>query len=126
MEPYKPITNQFYRCDNKFYVEELKGLLEADNPFGFIIMDGHGAIYASVSGNHKEILNKFSVDLPKKHNKGGQSSVRFARIRMEKRHNYLTKVAELATTCFITGEKCNVKGLILGGSGDFKSELKNF
>jgi len=96
-EPYKPITNQFYRCDSKFYVEELKGLLEAENPFGFIIMDGHGAIYASVSGNHKEILNKFSVDLPKKHNKGGQSSVRFARIRMEKRHNYLTKVAEVAT-----------------------------
>lgn len=59
-------------------------------------MDGHGCVYASVSGNNKTILNKFEVDLPKKHNKGGQSSVRFARIRQEKRHNYLTKVAEIA------------------------------
>jgi peptide chain release factor subunit 1 len=53
-------------------------------------------------------LNKFSVDLPKKHNKGGQSSVRFARLRMEKRNNYLTKVSEVATSCFIKDDKCTV------------------
>jgi peptide chain release factor subunit 1 len=38
-----------------------------------------------------------SVQLPKKHGRGGQSSVRFARIREEKRHAYVKKVAELAT-----------------------------
>ncbi len=37
-----------------------------------------------------------SVDLPKKHGRGGQSALRFARLRMEKRHNYVRKVAELA------------------------------
>jgi peptide chain release factor subunit 1 len=96
-EPFKAINNQFYRCDSKFYVDELEGLLENENPFGFIVIDGAQTVYAKLSGNTKTILNKFSVDLPKKHNKGGQSSVRFARIRMEKRHNYLTKVAEIAT-----------------------------
>lgn len=45
---------------------------------------------------------------------------------MEKRHNYLTKVAEVATSCFIKNDKVNIKGLILAGSGDFKSELKGF
>jgi peptide subunit release factor 1 (eRF1) len=32
------------------------------------------------------------VDLPKKHGRGGQSALRFARLRMEKRHNYVRKV----------------------------------
>ena len=36
------------------------------------------------------------MDLPKKHGRGGQSALRFARLRMEKRHNYVRKIAELA------------------------------
>lgn len=66
---------------------------------------------------------KFSVDLPKKHGRGGQSSVRFARIRMEKRHNYVRKVAESAVQCFISQDKPNIMGLVLAGSADFKTEL---
>jgi hypothetical protein len=34
-----------------------------------------------------------AVDLPKKHGRGGQSALRFARLRMEKRHNYVRKVS---------------------------------
>jgi peptide chain release factor subunit 1 len=67
-------------------------LLDTDPPFGFIIVDGSGALYATLQGNTREILHKFSVELPKKHGRGGQSSVRFARLRLEKRHNYLRKV----------------------------------
>lgn len=63
------------------------------------------------------------MELPKKHRKGGQSSVRFARLRVEKRHNYLRKVAELANSHFITNDMPNVQGLVLAGSADFKNEL---
>jgi peptide chain release factor subunit 1 len=42
---------------------------------------------------------------------------------MEKRHNYLRKVAEMATTCFIENDRPNVIGLILAGSADFKTDL---
>lgn len=61
--------------------------------------------------------------MPKKHRKGGQSSVRFARLRMEKRHNYLTKVAEKCTELFIENDRPNVRGIIFAGSADFKTEL---
>lgn len=61
--------------------------------------------------------------MPKKHGRGGQSSVRFARIREEKRHNYLRKVAELCAFHFITDDKPNVAGLVLAGSAAFKNEL---
>ena len=42
---------------------------------------------------------------------------------MEKRHNYVRKCAELAVTHFITDNKCNVAGLVLAGSADFKTDL---
>ena len=42
---------------------------------------------------------------------------------MEKRHNYVRKVAETAVKCFIKDDKINVCGLILAGSADFKTEL---
>jgi len=55
--------------------------------------------------------------------RGGQSALRFARLRMEKRHNYVRKVAETAVQMFITNDRPNVAGLVLAGSADFKTEL---
>jgi len=61
--------------------------------YGFIVMDGNGSLFGTLSGNTREVLHKFTVDLPKKHGRGGQSALRFARLRMEKRHNYVRKVS---------------------------------
>lgn len=123
-EPFKPINTSLYLCDNKFHTEDLQELLMDDEAFGFIVMDGNGCLYGTVQGSNREVLHKFSVDLPKKHGRGGQSALRFARLRLEKRHNYVRKVAELATQLFVPdGQKPNVQGLVLAGSADFKSEL---
>ncbi|RMD39207.1 hypothetical protein DV735_g5924, partial [Chaetothyriales sp. CBS 134920] len=122
-EPFKPINTSLYLCDNKFHTEALSELLESDQKFGFIIMDGNGALFGTLSGNTREVVHKFSVDLPKKHGRGGQSALRFARLRDEKRHNYVRKVAELAVQNFITNDKVNVAGIILAGSADFKNDL---
>jgi len=123
-EPFKPINTSMYTCDNRFHTEDLKELLEDDDRFGFLIMDGNGALYGSVQGNHREVMHKFSVDLPKKHGRGGQSALRFARLRLEKRHNFVRKVAEIATQMFIpNGERPNIRGLIVAGSAEFKNDL---
>ena len=95
--------------------------------------------FGTLSGNTREIVHKFSVDLPKKHGRGGQSALRFARLREEKvilytiellqlysqiqRHNYVRKVAEIAVQCFIASDKVNVAGIVLAGSADFKNDL---
>lgn len=55
--------------------------------------------------------------------RGGQSALRFARLREEKRHNYVRKIAELAVQNYITNDKVNVAGLVLAGSADFKNDL---
>ena len=101
-------------------------------------MDGNGALFGTLQGNTRDVLHKFTVDLPKKHGegahesfqdhypatgRGGQSALRFARLRLEKRHNYVRKVAETAVQMFITNDKVNVSGLVLAGSADFKNEL---
>merc|ERR1719253_1710488 len=122
-EPFKPINTSLYLCDNKFHTEALQELLEADDKFGFIVMDGNGCLFGTLAGNTREVLHKFSVDLPKKHGRGGQSALRFARLRLEKRHNYVRKVAETATQLFITADRPNVSGLVLAGSTDFKNDL---
>mmetsp|Transcript_5614 Transcript_5614/g.15085 ORF Transcript_5614/g.15085 Transcript_5614/m.15085 type:complete len:449 (-) Transcript_5614:453-1799(-) len=122
-EPFKPIGTTMYLCDNRFHCEDLAELLESDDKFGFLIMDGNGSLYGTVSGNHREVLHKFSVELPKKHGRGGQSALRFARLRLEKRHNYVRKVSEIATQCFISDAKPNIQGLIIAGSADFKNDL---
>jgi peptide chain release factor subunit 1 len=125
-EPFKPINTSLYLCDNKFHVEPLEELLESSAVFGFIIMDGNGCLYGTLSGNTCKILQKFTVELPKKHGRGGQSAVRFARLRVEKRQNYVRKCAEHATQHFIVNnERANVEGIVLAGSASFKNDLFN-
>lgn len=123
-EPFKPINTSLYLCDNRFHTEALSELLTDDDSFGFIVMDGSGSLYGRVSGSSREILHRFTVDLPKKHGRGGQSALRFARLRLEKRHNYVRKVAENAVAQFITADRPNVKGIVLAGSAEFKNDLQ--
>ena len=122
-EPFKEINTKLYKCGDKFDVEFLKTLLETNERYGFIIVDGNGAYYGVLQGNNKSILSYFTVDLPKKHNKGGQSSNRFAHIRWERRLIYTKKVCEEAGKVFISDNRPNVEGLILAGYADFKSAV---
>ena len=87
-EPFKPIRTSLYLCDNKFHTEALTELLQDDSRFGFIVMEGNGDLFGTLSGNVRDVLTRFQVDLPKKHGRGGQSALRFARLGEEKRPNY--------------------------------------
>ncbi|CAD6585312.1 MAG: Polypeptide release factor (eRF1) in translation termination [Tremellales sp. Tagirdzhanova-0007] len=123
LTPFKPINTSLYLCDSRFHVEALAELLESDSKWGFIIIDGNGSLFGTLSGNTREIVHKFTVDLPKKHGRGGQSALRFSRLREEARRNYVRKVAELAVQHFITNDKVNVAGLVLAGSAELKTDL---
>lgn len=122
-EPFKPINKFLYLCDNRFHTEPLNELLISQEKYGFIIIDGNGTLFGKLAGSNKEILQDISVELPKKHGRGGQSAMRFARLRLEKRHNYLVKISELSVKHFITDDKINVSGLIVAGSAEFKQQL---
>ncbi len=53
-----------------------------DDTYGFMIIDGNGALFGTLTGNAPQVIHKLSTFLPRKHHKGGQSSVRFARLRV--------------------------------------------
>ncbi|KNB41353.1 hypothetical protein JH06_5460 [Blastocystis sp. subtype 4] len=122
-EPFRPINTSLYLCDNKFHTEALQELLQDDSTFGFVVMDGSGCLFGTVSGSSRNVLHRFLVDLPKKHGRGGQSALRFARLRLEKRHNYVRKCCELCVQFFIENEHVNVAGIVLAGSAELKDEL---
>ena len=121
--PQRELGTSMYLCDSKFNVEPLKILLTSEEKYGFVVMDGLGSLFGTLSGSAKDIITRFTVDLPKKHGRGGQSAARFGRLRLEKRHNYVRKVAEVCVQCFITNDQPNVKGLVLAGSAEFKHLL---
>jgi len=93
--------------------------------FGFIVVDGHNTSFHTLTGDHRRTIFKLSVDLPKKHGRGGFSKNRFARIREEKRGWYTSKIALLATQHFIDPASSlpTVKGLILAGSANLKNDV---
>ena len=48
IEPFKPINVFQYKCQTRFHTEPLEALLEDDERFGFIIVDGNGVLYATL------------------------------------------------------------------------------
>lgn len=54
-EPFKTINTSLYLCDNKFHTEALSELLESENKYGFIVMDGNGTLFGTLSGNAREV-----------------------------------------------------------------------
>ena len=61
-EPFKPINTSLYLCDNKFHTEALTALLADDNRFGFIVMDGNGALFGTLQVRHIVKKQETSVD----------------------------------------------------------------
>lgn len=97
----------------------------ADGVFGFIVIDMNGTLFGTLSGTTREVLHKFSVNLPKIHGRGEKAALQFAQFHKECQL-YIENIAELATQYYInplTGQP-NVTGLILAGLGDLKTELR--
>lgn len=133
LEPPRPISQFLYKCDSMFHTELLDTILRECNSsssVAFIIIDGNGALVATLHGSRQKILWRLSVDLPKKHRKGGQSSVRFSRLRTEARHNYLTKVRDVVTKLLTAHTEDNTStgklicdAVVIAGNADFKDGL---
>lgn len=121
--PYKEINTSLYMCDNKFHTDVLNNLLDTHETYGFIIMDGHGTLFGTLSGDTKTVLQTIKVDLPEKHNKGGQSAVRFSRNADAERKKYVTNISELCIKHFISNNVQNVSQIILAGKANLKHHL---
>lgn len=121
--PPLKITQNLCRCDSKFHPEFLSKLIQNDDTFACVIVDGESYIVAKITSTERTILASKQVSLPKKHNKGGQSAARFQRLRQEAISAYITKILEVIMDTIVTDGRLNVKGILLGGVSDKKYML---
>lgn len=58
-EPFRPINVSHYLCNNKFFTQPLTELLECNDKFGFIVIDGNGTLFGTLSGT----VRRFYINL---------------------------------------------------------------
>ena len=123
-EPFAPINTSLYMCDNRFHTEPLRALLEMDRrTIGFLVVDGNGALFGTLSGGARTVLHRFTVNLQGKKRRGGQSALRYSRLREAERHQYLRKVCEHAAIHFFADGAPAITELIVAGAAAFKDDV---
>ncbi|MEM0214828.1 MAG: peptide chain release factor aRF-1, partial [Archaeoglobaceae archaeon] len=114
IEPPEPVPLYKYHCDSKFYLEPLKDMLREKKLYGLIVLDRREATIGLLKGRRIEVLDYDTSMVPGKHRQGGQSSVRFERLREIAIHEFYKKVGEMATNAFLP-HKDKLVGILIGG-----------
>lgn len=122
IEPPEPVPLYKYHCDSKFYLEPLKEMLREKKLYGLIVIDRREATIGLLKGRRIEVLDYDTSMVPGKHRQGGQSSVRFERLRELAIHEFYKKVGEMATNAFLP-HKEKIIGIIIGGPSPTKDEF---
>ncbi len=125
-EPKEPISRKMYVCDNRFHVEHLIEKLMEQDVFALLAIDSAKATIATLKGDAIQIIKSTRSGAAKKHRKGGQSSVRYARLRLEAIDRYLKRVADEMKQFFIEDAKYELKGVIIGGPGQIKDKTVDY
>ena len=91
--------------------------------FALLAIDSAKATIATLKGDHIQIIKSTRSGAAKKHRKGGQSSVRYARLRVEAIARYLKRVSDEMKQYFLEDAKFELKGVIIGGPGQTKDQI---
>ncbi len=121
--PPEPVTTRIYRCDQTFVLEPLQGMIRERENYGLISIDTHEATIAFLRGKAISVAAKKTSHVPGKQRKGGQSSIRFSRIREEILFKFMKDFGEIVNKTF-ESEK-DVLGIIVGGPGQIKDDFVN-
>jgi len=122
LTPPEPINIYLYRCDARFHTEHLQELLKEKETYGILVLDASAATYAILQSRRLEIVKEITSGIPGKHRAGGQSAVRFQRLREAKVHEYYKRLGEHANETFL--QIPELKGIIIGGPGPTKQDFE--
>ena len=125
-EPPDPISRKLYVCDNRFHVDHLIDRLVEKDTYALLAIDSAKATIATLKGDQIEIVKSTRSGAAKKHRKGGQSSVRFARLREEAVARFLKRIADDMKQIFIEEAQFELKGVIIGGPGQIKDQVVEY
>ncbi|HJJ42389.1 MAG TPA: peptide chain release factor aRF-1, partial [Methanocorpusculum sp.] len=125
IEPPKEIQTYSYRCSSNFELEPLKAMLDEKYVYGLLVIDRREAYWGFLRGTKIEPINGTHSTVPGKQRKGGQSSIRFERLRLIAIHDFYTKVGERSSEAFLSEPNFfeKFKGLLIGGPMPTKEEF---
>lgn len=123
IEPPVPLKQRIYRCDKEFVMDALMDMLESKEVYGLVVMDRRDAAIALLKGKAVIPLVKTHSQVPGKTRAGGQSSVRFARLREGAKIEHYKKIADYMKEQFLPMKE--LKGIILGGPGVTVNDFMN-
>ena len=125
VEPPEVISTYSYRCSSSFELEPLKAMLDDKFVYGLLVIDRREAYWGLLRGTHIEPINGANSTVPGKQRKGGQSSIRFERLRLIAIHEFYKKVGERASEAYLAEPNFfeKFKGLLIGGPMPTKEEF---
>src|SRR3989344_8752298 len=124
IEPPEPLKVKIYRCDQTFYLDLLKDMMEHSEVYGLVAMDKRECSIGYLRGTSIKLIEYITSGVPGKTRAGGQSSNRFARVREEAAKEFYYRIGDIANKAFL-GKK-EIKGIILGGPGPTKEEFAEY
>ncbi len=123
IEPPEKLSVKLYRCDQEFVLGPLKEMLEVKYNYGLIVIDNSGCAIGILRGKNIECIKERKSIVPGKTRKGGQSAVRFERVRENLARDWYKSVAEDVREIF---KKYEIKGILLGGPGPTKETFLEY
>jgi peptide chain release factor subunit 1 len=120
LTPPSPVKSFSYTCNSKFETEDAESLGKQLDTYALVVLDLHEACWGIVSGNNIVVLGTYDSIVPSKHSQGGQSAVRFERLRDIAINEFFVKLGERINISILS---LNVKGILVGGCGMTKDEF---
>ncbi len=122
IEPPEPVPLYKYHCDSTFYLDPLKDMLVEKKVYGLIVLDRREAAVGILKGKRIEPLAYATSNVPGKHRQGGQSSVRFERLREIAIHEFYKRIGEKANEVLLPYNG-DLIGILIGGPSPTKEEF---
>ncbi len=123
IEPPEPLNVRIYRCDQTFKLDILKQMLEHRETYGLVILDAKEATIGLLKGTSITVLKHMTSGVPSKIRAGGQSAMRYARLREGALKEFFKRIAEVVKKEFL--DMKNLKGILVGGPGPTKEDFLN-
>ncbi len=91
---------------------------------GFVVVDGDECILAAADADcNIVVFDRFLSCIPRRHSREMGTVMRFCRVRMNRRFNYIRLIAERASQHYASNGTPNISQLVLACTPDFSVGL---
>ena len=121
VEPPEKLQSYIYHCDSSFFLEPLEEMVEEKEKYGLIVLDRREATIGTLTGKVVEARKHLTSAVPGKIRKGGQSALRFQRLREIAIEDFYKRIGEHVTRILLQIE--DLKGILIGGPSPTKDDF---